>query len=399
MIRPMHSAQPRRTVAIFLAADFLYWASMYLYMPTLPGIIETRTGSLAAVGLVISMYGLWQAVARIPVGVAVDATGRSRIFIVAGFLLSAAGAVVMCFGRTTLALAAGRALTGLAAATWVPLVTVFGGLFAREQMVAATSLLNMVGGAGRLFALFAGGLLSETAGAPVPFVLAAASGLLALAALAGIRIPEAVPRPPTLARFLTLARRREVLVPTVAQTFASFANWAVTMTFMPVLAGRLGAGGTLKGMLMSIGTAASLAGSALAEPAERRFGSVLTLRAVFVAYCAGIVAAALSRSLAPLFLSATLMGFANGFYYPMLMGLAVRDVAVEERATATGIHQAVYATGMFAGPSVAGLVAERLGIRAMFALTAALTLSVILPLLHVLAGSRRRVAAAGAAPR
>ena len=390
----MQPARSRRTILIFLAADFLYWASMYLYVPTLPGIIEARTGSLAAVGIVISMYGLWQAVARIPVGVAVDATGRSRIFLAGGFVLSAAGAVVMCFGRTTLALAAGRALTGLAAATWVPLVTVFGGFFPPERLLAATSLLNMVGAAGRLSGLFAGGLTSDAGGAAVPFVLAAASGLLALAALGGIQVPRAVPRPPSLARFLTLARRRDVLVPTVAQTFASFANWAVTMTFLPVLAGRLGAGGTLKGMLMSIGVAAGLAGSALAGPAERRFGSVLTLRAVFIAYCGGIVGAALSPSLAPLFLFATLMGFANGFYYPMLMGLAVRDVDVEERATATGIHQAVYATGMFAGPSVAGLVAERLGIRAMFVLTAALTLSVVLPLLHVLAGLRRRAAPA-----
>jgi hypothetical protein len=59
----------------------------------------------------------------------------------------------------------------------------------------------------------------------------------------------------------------------------------------------------------------------------------------------------------------------------------------------------VYATGVFAGPSAAGLVAERLGIRSMFVLTAALTLSVTLPLLHVLGGSRRRAVAAGAAPR
>ncbi len=168
MIRPMEPARSRTTVVVFLAADFLYWASMYLYMPTLPGIIEARTGSLTAVALVVSMYGLWQAVARIPVGIGVDATGRSRVFLAGGFVLSAAGAVVLCFGRTTLALASGRALTGLAAATWVPMVTVFGGFFPRGRLVAATSLLTMVGAAGRLLALSAGGFLNDAAGASVP---------------------------------------------------------------------------------------------------------------------------------------------------------------------------------------------------------------------------------------
>ncbi len=389
----MESRRFRLSLSLFLVADFLYWASMYLYMPTLPGMIEARTGSLTAVGLVISMYGLWQALARIPVGIAVDATGRSRVFMAGGFMLSAAGAVVMCVGRTTTVLAFGRALTGLAAATWVPMVTVFGGLFPPERLVAATSLLAMVGAAGRLFATFAGGYLNDASGVAVPFVLAALSALLAVTALLGVAVPSSPPRRPTLARFLRLARRRDVLVPTVAQTFASFASWAVTMSFLPVLAGRLGATGTAKGLLMSLGTATSLVGSALTAAAERRLGTVNLVRATFVVYCAGIAAAALSRTLFPLFLFAAIMGLANGVYYPMLMGLAVRNVAVDERATATGIHQAVYAIGMFAGPSVGGLVAERFGIPVMFLLTAGMTLAVALALAGRLSGARAKAAA------
>ncbi len=373
----MVCARSRATVGLFLVADFLYWASMYLYMPTLPGVIEARTGSLTAVGIVVSMYGLWQAFARIPVGVAVDATGRSRRVMIGGFVLSAAGALVLAAGRTAPVLAAGRALTGLAAATWVPMVTVFGGLFPPERLVAATSLLAMVAAAGRLFATFAGGFVNDAAGAAMPFVFAALSALLAAAALAAVPLPAAEPRPPTMARFLALARRREVLVPTVAQTFASFANWAVMMTFLPVLAGRLGATGTAKGLLMSLMTGTSLVGSAITAAAERRLGTVALVRTAFALYCASIVAAAVSPALAPLFAAAAVMGLANGVYYPMLMGLAVRDVAVEERATATGIHQAVYAVGMFAGPWIGGLAAESLGIRPMFVIVAAITLALV----------------------
>lgn len=389
----MRSPGFRTTVALFLVADFLYWASLYLYMPTLPGVIEARTGSLAAVGIVVSMFGLWQAFARIPVGVAVDATGRSRLAMIGGFALSAAGALVLAFGATTPVLAAGRALTGLAAATWVPMVAVFGSLFPPERLVAATSLLAMVAAAGRLLGAFAGGFAHDAAGAAMPFVLAAVSALLAVAALAAIRLPDATPKPAAMARSVELARKREVLVPTVAQTFATFASWAVTMTFLPVLASRLGATGTARGLLMSIPIGTSLIGSALTAAAERRLGTVALVRATFVVYCGGITASALSPALLPLFAAAAVTGLANGVYYPMLMSLAVRDVAAGERATATGIHQAVYAIGMFAGPWIGGLLAERLGIRPMFALVAAITLAATWLLAGRLAPPRAAAAA------
>jgi len=46
-----------------------------------------------------------------------------------------------------------------------------------------------------------------------------------------------------------------------------------------------------------------------------------------------------------------------------------------KRATAMGVHQAVYAIGMFSGPWLSGLLAEAMGIRPMFGLTAAACLA------------------------
>ena len=40
------------------------------------------------------MYGLWQALLRIPVGITVDKIGNGKYFIVFGMLVSGAGAVV-----------------------------------------------------------------------------------------------------------------------------------------------------------------------------------------------------------------------------------------------------------------------------------------------------------------
>ena len=374
------SGEPRpRGVALFLAADFLYWASLYLYVPTLPGHVEARTGSLAAVGIVVSMYGLWQALARIPVGVAVDATGRSRTFLIGGFLLAAAGAFVMSAGRSTEALAVGRGLTGLAAATWVPMVTTFAAYYPAERMVYAASLLTMVGAVGRLFAMSLGGVLTQVVGPAAPFGFAVAAAVMAAAVVVVVPLEVRPPRRVSLAGFARVARRPDVLVPTLVQTVASFASWAVQLSFVPILAGRLGAGDAAKGFLMSLGTAAALLGNSLVATLERRVRAGTMVRAAIVLMSAGIVLAALVPSLPALFVAAAIMGTATGLSYPTLMGLSVRGVAVEERATATGIHQAVYAVGMFTGPWLGGLAADRWGIPTMFLLTAALTLAAAWP--------------------
>jgi predicted MFS family arabinose efflux permease len=68
------------------------------------------------------------------------------------------------------------------------------------------------------------------------------------------------------------------------------------------------------------------------------------------------------------------------------MGLAIRRVVPEQRSTAMGIHQAVYAVGMFAGPWCAGLLADLMGLRPMFVVMAVLCLV----LSHVLLGFQLR---------
>ena len=52
------------------------------------------------------------------------------------------------------------------------------------------------------------------------------------------------------------------------------------------------------------------------------------------------------------------------------MGLSIERVDRGHRSTAMGIHQAVYAIGMFVGPSVGGVLADAMGIRAMFVIIA-----------------------------
>ncbi|MDX9832125.1 MAG: MFS transporter, partial [Anaerolineae bacterium] len=70
------------------------------------------------------------------------------------------------------------------------------------------------------------------------------------------------------------------------------------------------------------------------------------------------------------------IGVALGISYPVLMGLSIREVGETERSTAMGLHQAVYAAGMFAGPWLSGILADAMGLRPMLGVTAFACLAV-----------------------
>ena len=125
-------------IIIFLGVTFLYWTTLYLYVPTLPTYIKTKAINLSMVGFVLSMYGLCQLLLRLPVGIAVDSTGRGKPFIIAGLSMAVLGAFIMGKGNSLGMLAVGRSLTGVAATTWVPLLVVFSTFFSAEEAIFST---------------------------------------------------------------------------------------------------------------------------------------------------------------------------------------------------------------------------------------------------------------------
>jgi MFS family permease len=124
-----------------------------------------------------------------------------------------------------------------------------------------------------------------------------------------------------------------------------------------------------------------LLGNLLATSIVGRTGARRLVYLSFVLLAAGLGGAALTPSLALLFVSQFCVGLSQGIGYPVLMGMSIQHVADEERTTAMGLHQAVYAIGMFAGPWVSGILAERMGIQPMFGVTgfACLALGVFVP--------------------
>jgi MFS family permease len=368
------SSSRRTTIIQYTAAVFLFWVGLYLYVPTLPTYVATRTNDLAMVGVVLSMYGLWQAIIRLPLGILSDWLGRRKPFIIGGFFLVGLGAYVMGISDDVTGMLIGRAITGLSAGTWVPLVVVFSGLFPAREAVRASALLNLVGSLARMLATGVTGSLNNLGGYPLAYFLAAgAAGLAILIVLPG-REPVRPPRRASLQSIARLVSRRDVLLPTLLSMVGQYVNWATTFGFIPILARELGATDVMQSVLVSMNVLVLTIGSFLATTVVRRTGSRALVYVSFVALFLGALGAALAPTLAWVFPVQFLIGFAQGVGYPVLMGLSIRDVSDEERATAMGFHQSVYAIGMFGGPALSGVLANTLGMRPMFGVTAGVCL-------------------------
>ena len=379
--------------ALFVAST-LFFAALYTYVPALPAYVAGRTTSLTAVGVVLSMYGLWMAVFRMPLGVITDATGRNKPYLIGGVLMAGLGAVVMMLGRSAGPLAAGRALTGLSAAAWVPMMVVFAGFFPPERTIFATSLASFASSLGQMIGTGSTGFLETLGGHALPFLAAAGLATAAAVIIMFIRIPrkDAAHRGMVSARsILSVFARRDVLVPSFTNAACQFGVWAITFGFMPLMARQDGASSVAVSLLLTVNIAANVAANLFATLAAGRGGRGVRLYGSFAMFALGAVLAAVSRSVGLLFVSTVLMGLANGLFFPILLGLSIERVDAFHRSTAMGIHQAVYAVGMFTGPWIGGVLADAVGIRSMFAIVAAFSLAApsVLISLHLAPGGRQ----------
>jgi MFS family permease len=360
----------RLQIILYSTAVFLYWVGLYLYVPTLPIYVQNKSDDLAMVGLVLSMYGLWQALVRLPLGIVTDWAGRRKPFILIGFMFVGLGPLVMALANGVPALIIGRGITGLAAATWVPLVVAFSALFPPEEAVRASALLTLIGSVARLLATGLTGSLNQLGGYSLAFFLAAANAVVAMVVLLPIRDTRHPPRRPAPDALVKLVTRRDVLLPSLLSAVGQYVNWAVTFSFLPILARQLGASDVVLSLMTSLSIVVLVIGNLAATTLARKIGaqrlSYLSFGLLFV----GVGVAALAQSLWIIFAVQVFIGLGQGIGYPVLMGLSIRHVGDGERNTAMGLHQAVYAIGMFAGPWLSGILAQQWGIAPMFGVTA-----------------------------
>ncbi|CAG0989163.1 partial Inner membrane transport protein YajR, partial [Anaerolineae bacterium] len=272
----------RAIVALYAASAFLFWAAQYIFLPTLPTYAQTKVGDLATVGIVLSMYGLWQALVRLPLGIASDWLGARKPFIVIGLAFGAVGAWMMATSNDAVGLAIGRAITGASAGTWVVLIVAFSALFPPREAVRASALLTSFNSFGRILATAVNGSLIDLGGYTLPFFVAAGLGLLSAIILFPIDETRRAPKAPSLSGIGGLLMRRDVFLPTMLSTVMQYVLWTTSFGFVLVLAKQLGATNVLQSLIVTLHITITVLGNFIASSRKNPFSNRQLITASFI---------------------------------------------------------------------------------------------------------------------
>lgn len=365
----------RLTITLYIIAVCFFWAAQYIYLPTLPTYVQMKTGNLAAVGVVLSMYGLWQVLVRLPLGIAADWLGWRKPFSILGLSLAGLGAWILATSNTADGLALGRAIAGVSAGAWVVIVVAFSALFPPEEAVRASSLIMIFNSLGRIVATSVAGLLTDLGGYTLPFMVAAVLGLISAVILLPVKEPRRPSQPPSIGSIFRVLMRPDVLSPSLLSAVGQYALWTGAFGFFTVLAKQLGATNVSQSAIVTIHLVFAMIGSFLTSWRNLRITAYQWVYTGFVAVSIGIAIAALAPSLTILLIAPVFTGLGMGISYPVLMGMSITKVHDDERTIAMGLHQAIYAIGMFIGPAVSGAIADAIGLQPMFGITAFVTVT------------------------
>jgi MFS family permease len=351
-------------VALFYAITSLYWFSLYTYVPTLSPYARSIGASYRMVGMIIGSYGFIQLLLRIPLGLFSDNTGRRKVFVVLGVLFSLLSAVGLYVSRNPFSLLVSRSLSGVAASMWVVFTVLFVGYFDSGDAPKAIGLINSFTSLGQICAMLLGGWVAGRFGETAPFVVGACGAAMGLVlSLGATEVRSSGNGRLDLRGFVSVVSDPHLLIVSLLAVVVQLLTFGTVYGFTPVIAKSIGASDFETGVLATLAILPTVFVAAMSGTVFRRvFGERNTIAGSFILIAASCFYIPYARQMMPLYVAQVIGGIGRGTALPLLMGLSIRSVPVERRATAMGFFQAVYAFGMFIGPVLVGFLSDIVGL-------------------------------------
>jgi len=368
-----------RRLLFYIVVSF-FWFSLYAYVPYVTPYADYLGTSMRLMGLIAGAYGLTQMIIRFPLGILSDKLRKRKIFIQLGVGFAALSGFLAFVFPSPIMLLIMRSLGGVAASAWVTFTVLGASYYKADESTKVMGHMSATNAFGRMIALLTGGLIAQLLGIPYAFLLGGIAGVIGLILSFGIieNRPDgncesnflAEEKPPDLAALFEVARNKQLLFCSILGILAMYISFATTFGFTPLAAAQMEASQFQLGMLGVLSTAPAIFISPLAGTImPKKLGASATLVIGFMVAGAGSALVAVSGSLSMLFAVQIAASLGGAIVNTLLLGLCIRDISGEKRATAMGFFQAVYGLGMFLGPFVTGHISHGFGLMAAFVFT------------------------------
>ena len=365
----MNNTQKNNRIPLFCFITLLYWASLYTYVPVLTLYIESLGATHKMAGMIVGSYGFVQMLLRIPVGIISDRLHKRKIFISIGLTLSLFSALGLLLFKDLSLILIFRGLAGAAAATWVDFTILFTSYYKREETSKAIGTINFYNTMGQTLAMFAGSYAADYFGWEAVFIMGVI--IAAVGMILSIFIKENFDtnsEPLTIEGFKSVASDKTLITVSLFAILSQVVTFSTVYGFTPLFAGSILQLSKFNMGILTISSSLPTAFASLyaGRVLLKRFNESTIILLGFILTGIFTITIPFTNSIWLLILTQIISGFGRGLSFPMLMGLSIKNISQNQRATAMGFFQAIYGLGMFVGPVFMGVVGDFLSLREGF---------------------------------
>lgn len=360
---------------IFLIIVVLFWFAQYVYIPYQTTYLTSIGTASSMVGIVVGFYGISQLILRLPVGLCADRVGRHKYFIMMGSVASGTASLFRVFLCDGYGFMIANLLSGFASAMWISFMVFYTGKFRIDKQQKATSRIVMFNNLGMLMGFIASTLFYSRIGMRKLCLLSVAAGGMAFLLTFLLKEEKAQKGKFTVPELLCVCRGRRILMFSLIALIQQGIQLTTTMSFTNQILKDCGASDGILGMSSIIYMISAVAFSAMASSrfCERRGPAfwVPTVLAVLAIYCifvpiAGYIPVILVLQVLP--------GMATGILFSYATAEAMKGIPKDQKSTAMGFFQAVYAVGMTTFPVFTGSIVAGKGMQAGYLVLAGIAL-------------------------
>ncbi|MFB5193515.1 MFS transporter [Neobacillus sp. KR4-4] len=351
----------------FIVVTFIYWFSMYIYVPVFVPYIYHLGGTAALAGLIVGSYGIMQIILRFPMGILSDMWGNRKPFIILGL----ATTVISCLGfalneSLTFALIS-RVIAGVTASTWVAFTVLYASYFEKKESTKAMGNIQCITVLAQLTSMGLSGYFVGKWGWKAPFYFGACIGIIGFIMSFWIKEIDKKDLVKQKIQIQKIVKNPLILKVALLSALAHSILFITMFGFTTSQALNIGASKeSLMTLVFSFMIPHAFAPIVTGRYLLPHFNRWHILFAGFLVSAVFSILIPIVTDLPMLYVTQVFNGFALGLLIPLLMGIAIQEIPKNRYATAMGFFQSFYGIGIFLGPLIAGKLTQIFGLESAF---------------------------------